>query len=348
MRLTLLLLFLSFQLAAHQYFGDVPEKFSANIVHKSNPIRLDEKGELELIVHFPKDFEMQDLDFDQTQAEEIQYSIVSNNDSLEQEEIRTKSLRIHYEPQMEGIHSLDLPILHFVSITHPSKKHTLYPPSIECEVKMIESEPMDDLEVAAPLSLDGQPALNLDIQNKKIFFQKSEQDLKEVHNTLLKHAPKMKWQWFLYAFGFGFLAFKLYQLLFRRKSLKTLFSTKEDPKEKALKALRELQHRKLPQKGQYEEFYVQITQIVRVFIEGYYQIKAPEQTTQEFLQVILGKALFDEQINHYLTEFLKFADLVKFAKFNPQIEDCEQAEKAAKSFILSEPDNSLTVDKVKP
>lgn len=324
-------------LAAHAYFGEVPETFTAKVTKKTTELTLQDLGEMEVEVMYPSDFQMSDLTFDAHQKdEEIQCRIHHQSLPKEEGESVLQNFSIRYEPQVEGTHAIELPLIHFQSKREPGTRHTLYPPSIECEVRMTREDPLEELEVAAPLTLDEAEPVELDSYNKKVFFQKSEEELKEVHEKFLSGAPSMKWKWFVYAFVLGFIAYKGYQLLSRKKTFKELFSTKEDPKERAMRALRNLKAKNLPKKGRFGDFYVEITQIVRDYIEGYYQIKAPEQTTQEFLQIVLNDAVFSAEINHYLTEFLKFADLVKFAKLNPKIEDCRHAEEMAENFILTE------------
>ncbi|MCH9634240.1 MAG: hypothetical protein S4CHLAM7_09850 [Chlamydiae bacterium] len=332
-------LFLPLYLTAHQYYGSVPPDFSAKVSKQSTNLTLEDFGILELEIKCPKDFKVSDIDVkDLSTDSEIHYFSADLSEPMEEENLIKQNLSIRYEPQVEGTHHLDLPLIYFESKVNSVQKHTLYPPSIECEVRMAEEDPLEELEVASPLTLDATPPVELNAYNKKVFFQNSENDIKDVHHRFLNQAPSMSWKWFVGAFVIALVVYKLYQLVTRKRTLKNLFSRQENPKEKALKALKNLREKNLPDKGQYEDFYIEITQIVRHYIEGHYRVKAPEQTTQEFLQVVLGKTLFDDTINHYLTEFLKFADLVKFARLHPQVQDCSQAEEAAESFILSEPE----------
>jgi len=108
-----------------------------------------------------------------------------------------------------------------------------------------------------------------------------------------------------------------------------------DPRNRALKALHQLEENHLPEAGFFEEFYVSITNVVRTFVEDIYDIKAPEQTTEEFLQAMTSSHLFDKDSQHRLKDFLYYADLVKFARHRPTIEDCAQAMNAARDFISS-------------
>lgn len=334
------LLLFPFALVSQSYYGDAPKEIKASLKHEKKANRLDQVGQLKLNIEYPKDYSREELNEDRsTKTPQFHLAFDRSVNPSNSNETQNETIVIEYEPIEEGLHVLDLPILNFQSKSEPHKRHTLYPPSIECEIQMIQEDPMSELEIAAPLSLDPKPNLEVDHANRKVFFQNSEKEFQKVRSQFLKKAPSMKWKWFVLAFVLGLVVFKAYQLLTKQKNLQNLFTPSETPRERALRALNQLKQKKLPQKGQYDAFYVEITQIVRKYIEGHYHVNAPEQTTQEFLQVVLGQSLFNEQINHYLTEFLKFADLVKFARLNPNIEDCHQAEEAAQSFILSESDN---------
>lgn len=80
-------------------------------------------------------------------------------------------------------------------------------------------------------------------------------------------------------------------------------------------------------------FYVELTGIVRRFIERTTQIRAPEQTTEEFLHEIGKKTVFAEAERDKLQRFLESADLVKFAAFKPGKEEIEDSFRRAKIFI---------------
>ena len=80
-------------------------------------------------------------------------------------------------------------------------------------------------------------------------------------------------------------------------------------------------------------FYVELTGVVRRYIERTTGIRAPEQTTEEFLREINGTAVFPPDEGQRLADFLESADLVKFAAFEPGREDVEESFRRAKAFI---------------
>jgi hypothetical protein len=80
-------------------------------------------------------------------------------------------------------------------------------------------------------------------------------------------------------------------------------------------------------------FYVELTAIVRRYIERTTAIHAPEQTTQEFLHEISRRGDFPVAEAQRLKNFLEAADLVKFAALEPRKEDIEESFRRARMFV---------------
>ena len=85
------------------------------------------------------------------------------------------------------------------------------------------------------------------------------------------------------------------------------------PVDRAMAELQRLLGRNLPSRGLYKEFYIELTMVVRRYIERTRGIRAPEQTTQEFLVAAADHPSFTPEILAQLKTFLESADLVKFA-----------------------------------
>lgn len=86
-----------------------------------------------------------------------------------------------------------------------------------------------------------------------------------------------------------------------------------------------------------KEFYLRITAIVRWYLEKVTGIQAPDRTTEEFLREITvdvrRRETFGDELRTRLRHFLEFADLVKFAKFQPSIDDVFDGYRSAKSVV---------------
>ena len=103
--------------------------------------------------------------------------------------------------------------------------------------------------------------------------------------------------------------------------------------------LADLELRRLLENVQAKEdvklFYLELTAIVRRYIERTTGVRAPEQTTQEFLREISRRNDFPTDESQRLTSFLEAADLVKFAAHHPREEDVEESLRRARVFIHS-------------
>ncbi len=105
------------------------------------------------------------------------------------------------------------------------------------------------------------------------------------------------------------------------------------PRERALTELRKLLSRHLIQKDEYKEFYLQLTMIVRRYIERAHRVRAPEQTTEEFLSAARKHPDFTAETVGKLERFLQAADLVKFAGVQPGTETADAATLTARDYI---------------
>ncbi len=89
--------------------------------------------------------------------------------------------------------------------------------------------------------------------------------------------------------------------------------------EVAFEKLQFLEGEKYWQQGEVKKYYSELTNIVREYLEGRYNILALESTTDEILQD-LKEEEFEGELWNKLKDMLQTADLVKFAKAKPDIE----------------------------
>lgn len=104
------------------------------------------------------------------------------------------------------------------------------------------------------------------------------------------------------------------------------------PQQLAWRELNDLLSSKLSE-SDVKEFFVQLTGVVRRYIERSTGVRAPEQTTEEFLREVTKTSVFAEAENQRLAAFLESADLVKFAGYQPDPENIKQSTHLAKQFI---------------
>ena len=105
------------------------------------------------------------------------------------------------------------------------------------------------------------------------------------------------------------------------------------PEEVAARELKELLSQNLHGQRQYQDFYVRLTGIVRRYIESTTGLRAPEQTTEEFLRDMREKRIFPAERSTKLARFLEAADLVKYAGQQPGDEEIEDSIHRAREFV---------------
>jgi len=105
------------------------------------------------------------------------------------------------------------------------------------------------------------------------------------------------------------------------------------PHELALEGLARLRRRRLVEEGTVEEYYIQLSGIIRHYLEGRFRLHAPEMTTEEFLQAVQQGSSLNPDHRRLLGEFLSESDLVKFARHTPAPEEAERAFEAARRFV---------------
>jgi hypothetical protein len=103
----------------------------------------------------------------------------------------------------------------------------------------------------------------------------------------------------------------------------------------ALEALDRLWADRLAEAGRYEEYYVRLSAVVRTYLEGRFGLRAPEMTTEEFLEAAPRNAELAAPARASLSSFLAEADLVKFARHVPERESAERAWRAARELVES-------------
>ena len=92
----------------------------------------------------------------------------------------------------------------------------------------------------------------------------------------------------------------------------------------ALSKLEAIKAEKSWQSGNIKAFYTEVTDVLRVYIEGRFQINAMELTSDEILALVKKVPEMDE-VRQQLKELLTLADYVKFAKMVPLENENEQS-----------------------
>ncbi|HRX12502.1 MAG TPA: hypothetical protein P5210_12670 [Draconibacterium sp.] len=124
----------------------------------------------------------------------------------------------------------------------------------------------------------------------------------------------------------GAIIFLLLYSIKRRKKNKPFFALPVKPKEPphviALRELDRIKSEKIWQKDKTKQYYSEVTDVLRTYIEDRFEIRAMEQTTDEILDSFrYQKGLVSDKNYQNLSQILSVADLVKFAKYKTLPDD---------------------------
>lgn len=100
----------------------------------------------------------------------------------------------------------------------------------------------------------------------------------------------------------------------------------------ALRELELLNQKKLWEAGKVKQYYSELSEIIRVYIENRWQISAMEMVSNEILAALQEKSVIEEEIKRVNKMFV-MADLVKFAKWNPLPSEHHLAFQFGKQFV---------------
>ncbi|MGN6179370.1 MAG: hypothetical protein ACTHNW_09325 [Mucilaginibacter sp.] len=112
----------------------------------------------------------------------------------------------------------------------------------------------------------------------------------------------------------------------------------------AMNKLNELRAKNLWQNGDVKTFYIELTDILREYLEKRYAIQALEQTTEEIFASLKPKQL-PADASGKLKDILVLADLVKFAKEKPVGPENEQSMTNAVDFVQQTKEQIKPVEK---
>lgn len=204
-----------------------------------------------------------------------------------------------------------------------------YIPPMQVEVwsktaKSIASSNENGLNVVNPFS---------DVDPKKGVY-----DIKTVINTPFLFSELLAYWWvlvLLILIGVGGFYLVKY-LKSRNASLATIFkpeAPKIPPYVVALQELERIREEKIWQKGQEKQFYTQLTEVLRTYIEEQFGVAALESTTDELISMMKRSKTVDDRLLKLLKDILEQADLVKFAKYIPLSEENDTSLSQSLRFV---------------
>ncbi len=180
------------------------------------------------------------------------------------------------------------------------------------------------------------------------------QKMYDIKDVAAAESKSLLWLWILIGVVVtAGIAFGVWWFI--RKNKNAVKKPKEEPEhyatpiEKATTQLKVLENKALLQKGAVKDYYSELTDIARMYIEEAIHIPAMESTTGELIEAMrnavrrknmkLSQETFEE-----LEKVLRNADLVKFAKMRPvEHEIAEDRSRIEKTIVVI--DRSIPVEK---
>ena len=101
----------------------------------------------------------------------------------------------------------------------------------------------------------------------------------------------------------------------------------------ALAQLDRLEQDRLIDRNLVHEFFFRLSDIIRQYLERRFAISAPERTTQEFIREMRDYPVLSGEQQALLADFLRAADMVKFALHRPPRAESETALATARAFV---------------
>lgn len=163
--------------------------------------------------------------------------------------------------------------------------------------------------------------VNVEVANVKVdTLQQKMYDIKDI--TTVESGSSNWWKYVLaivLIIGIGVFVYWFIKKNQKKKIEEEVYKT---PIEKATSLLNNLEKKELWQKGEIKEYYSELTDIARNYIEEAIHIPAMESTTSELITAIKSasakkKMTLTPEIVENLERVLRQADLVKFAKSKP-------------------------------
>ncbi len=150
--------------------------------------------------------------------------------------------------------------------------------------------------------------------------------------------------WVLLVALLGTLVWFAIRFIRKLKKSKTEVEAVIDPDPAHIIAFRELEklrEEQLWQKGEIKYYYTKLTEILRQYLENRFRVFSLELTTVETLAALVKSGFKKDGSYNQLKTVLTGADLVKFAKYNPEPSDNESHFQNSWDFVLATKENKV-------
>ncbi|HEY1040817.1 MAG TPA: hypothetical protein VGF30_15485 [Bacteroidia bacterium] len=260
----------------------------------TSKIRIGEQAKIDLFINFKgtaKDLKIQWPQLGDTIRKEIEVVNVSQIDTTIPDKNDPHTIQQHQTIHITSFDSGYWAMPPFKFIVNGDTAHPVYTQALLLEVLTV---PVDTAEAS--------------IKDIKPIFDEP--------TNWKEYLPYMYW-------GVAILAILaiVYYFIYKagkkkKKEPEIIKKPKIPPHITALRDLETIRTMKLWQEGKTKEYYTAITDTIRVYIEGRYEVMAMELTTDEIMQVMRSQVI-DNVSKDRLKQILSLADYVKFAKAQP-------------------------------
>ena len=195
-----------------------------------------------------------------------------------------------------------------------------------------------------PVLINGKPSFSdsIKVEVNDVKVDTLKQKMYDIKDIAKVESPLGSWWiYLLILLAIGVIGYFVYKYIKKRQSQpKVEAIVYTSPIEKATSLLQQLEKKELWQKGEIKNYYSELTDIARNYIEEEIHIPAMESTTSELIEGLRKAAkqqklkLSNETVEN-LEKVLKQADLVKFAKVKPLDFEIEEDKKRISSSIVT-------------
>lgn len=319
-----------------QWSQEIPGGFKAFVQIPKTTATVQDDFAIILTLNYPKSYQP---DVDTIRKNLLKYIGITEppfalkRESIEAASGRQMQLTFFLEPQINGTQYISFYEIPFLPLKKGSdeKKHIISE-IFKIHVNLADVPTSFKGNPAGLLSLTDPLPLQISPENRARFSYPAKVDQEFERSKAIISSRSFPFTQVL-----GIILFCVVLLIIRMQPKRKPDKQKEIQKQaanaqnKALLALQALDS------ANKEEYYKEITNTVRTFIEEKYQIKSTRQTTQEFLFSMTTGGQFDKETQTKLSDFLLSADRVKFAHHIPNENECLKAQKIAEEFLTSSP-----------
>jgi len=181
------------------------------------------------------------------------------------------------------------------------------------------------------------------VEVREIKVDTLKQKLYDIKPVLKSRANNSFWLWLLLALAVvGVAAYGVWWYIKNRKPAEVKAKKEEllTPIQKASRELKNLEQKELLEKGAVKDYYSQLTDIARTYIEEAIHVPAMESTTSELIEAMRSAVLkkrmsLSQETFEELEKILRTADMVKFAKSRPlDFEIAEDRNRIEKTIVV--------------